>query len=138
MSDAAEIRPVAETRDTVTLRRTDYEALLATREDTADIAILRAAEAAVQRGESELLPVEMVERVLAGENPVRVWRSHRGLSAHELAEAAGMAPSYLSEIETGRKPGSFDAMARLARALGVAMEDFSEFHFAGEENGDQA
>ena len=138
MSDAAEIRPVAETRDTVTLRRTDYEALLATREDTADIAILRAAEAAVQRGESELLPVEMVERVLAGENPVRVWRSHRGLSAHELAEAAGMAPSYLSEIETGRKPGSFDAMARLARALGVAMEDLSEFHFAGEENGDQA
>jgi transcriptional regulator with XRE-family HTH domain len=29
----------------------------------------------------------------------------------------------LSQIETGKKPGSFDAMAKLARALGVDMED---------------
>jgi len=26
-------------------------------------------------------------------------------------------------METGKKPGSFDAMAKVARALGVQMED---------------
>jgi transcriptional regulator with XRE-family HTH domain len=31
----------------------------------------------------------------------------------------------LSQIETGKKPGSFDAMAKLARALGVDMEDLA-------------
>jgi DNA-binding Xre family transcriptional regulator len=123
MSDAAEITPVPETTETVTLRRADYQALLEALEDAADIALLREAEAAVQRGESELMPIEMIERLLAGESPVRVWRAHRGMSAHELARRAKLAPSYLSEIETGKKPGSFDAMARLARALGVAMED---------------
>jgi DNA-binding XRE family transcriptional regulator len=123
MNDAAEIIPVAETEDTVTLRRADYESLLEAFEDAAGIVALREAELAVQRGESELLPIEMVERLLAGENPVKVWRTHRGMTAPELAKRAKLAPSYLSEIETGKKPGSFDAMARLARSLDVAMED---------------
>ena len=60
---------------------------------------------------------------MAGEVPVRVWREHRGLSARALATRAGISSAYLSQIETGKKPGSFDAMAKLARALGVEMED---------------
>ena len=52
-----------------------------------------------------------------------VWREHRGLSARALASRAGISAAYLSQIETGRKSGSFDAMAKLARALGVDMED---------------
>ena len=132
MSDAAEITPLAE------LRRADYEALLAALEDAADVAALRMAEAAVERGESELLPVDMVERMLAGENPVRVWRSHRSLSAQALAQAAGIAPSYLSEIEAGKKPGSLDAMLRLARALDVAIEDLAPLSPLGAADGNQA
>ena len=125
MSEAAAITPIAETKDTVTLRRTDYEALLEALEDAEDVATLRAAEAAVERGESELLPIAVVERLLHGDSPLRVWRTHRGMTSRQLAKAAKLAPSYLSEIESGKKPGSFDAMARLARALGVAMEDLA-------------
>lgn len=105
-------------------------------EDAADIAALREAEAAVQRGESELLPIEMVERLLAGESPVRVWRCHRGMTAHQLAKLADLAPSYLSEIETGKKPGSFNAMAQLARALDVVMEDLVPADGGNAQNGD--
>jgi hypothetical protein len=111
MNDAAAITPLAETKDTVTLRRADYQALLEALEDASDVASLREAEAAVQRGESELLPIEMVERLLAGENPVRVWRTHRGMTAHALARIADLAPSYLSEIETKE--------ARLLRCYGA-------------------
>lgn len=136
MSDA-EITPVAETQDTVTLRRADYESLLAALEDAVDVAALRLAEAAVERGESELLPVEMVERLLAGDNPVRVWRANRGLSAQALARAAKIAPSYLSEIESGRKPGSLDAMLRLARALDVSVEDLAPAKPSDQADGDE-
>jgi DNA-binding XRE family transcriptional regulator len=135
MSEAAEITPIAETEDTVTLRRADYAALLEALDDAADLAALRAAEAAVQRGESELLPIEMVERILAGENRLRDWRTHRGMTARELAKTARLAPSYLSEIESGKKPGSFDAMARLARALRVAMEDLAPNDAVNAKNG---
>lgn len=123
MTDVKAIRPLAEDGDTMLLRRADYEALVREAEDAADAAQIREVEARVAAGEDEYLPIEVTRRLMAGEVPVRVWREHRGLSGRALADRAGISPAYLSQIETGRKPGSFDAMARLARALDVEMED---------------
>ena len=117
------IRPLAEEGDTVLLSRADYDALLREVEDAGDAAQVRAAEARVEGGEDAYVPITLTKRLMAGEIPVRVWREHRGLSARALAGRAGISTAYLSQIETGRKPGSFDAMAKLARALGVSMED---------------
>jgi transcriptional regulator with XRE-family HTH domain len=61
--------------------------------------------------------------LLDGESPLKVWREKRGRSQRELAAAAGVSPAHLAEIETGRKPGSVLALARLARALEVQIED---------------
>jgi ribosome-binding protein aMBF1 (putative translation factor) len=121
------IRPLAENGDTVLLRRADYEALLRRAEDAADAMQVREAEARVATGEDEYVPVELTKRLMAGEVPVRAWREHRGLSVRALAARAGISAAYLSQIETGKKPGSFDAMARLARALGVEMEDLERW-----------
>jgi ribonuclease HI len=117
------IRPIAETEETVTLNRLDYEALLEALEDARDVAAARAAEARVVTGESEYLPTAMVERLLAGEHPIRVWREHRGLSVRALAAAATMAPSYLVEIERGRRAGSLATLRRIAVALNVDLDD---------------
>jgi DNA-binding Xre family transcriptional regulator len=125
MTDSRAIRPLAEDRDTVLLRRTDYEALLRAAEDAADAAQIREAEARVAAGEDEYVPIELTRRLMAGEVPLRVWREHRGLSGRALAHRAGISAAYLSQIETGRKPGSFDAMAKLARALDIDMEDLA-------------
>lgn len=84
---------------------------------------IRAAEARVAAGADEYVPIEITKRLMAGTVPVRVWREHRGLSARALAAQAGISAAYLSQIETRKKPGSFDAMAKLARALGVDLED---------------
>lgn len=119
------IHPIAETADTVTLSRTDYEAMLEALEDAADIAAAQAAEARVAAGESEYLPIEMVERLANGEHPLRVWREHRGLTGTQLAALSGVPQSYISEIETGRKPGSFEAMVKLARALTISLDDLA-------------
>ena len=123
------IRPMAETSDTVTLRRADYEALLNALEDAQDVAAARAAEARVDSGESEYLPIEVVERLLAGESPVRVWRERRGISACALAEAAGISTSHLSAIETGRKAASFEVVTRIAKVLKVCLEDLAPSSF---------
>jgi DNA-binding XRE family transcriptional regulator len=119
------IRPLAEDSATVLLRRADYEALLREAEDAADAAQIREAEARIEAGEDEYVPIEVTRRLMTGEVPVRVWREYRGLSARTLAGRAGISTAYLSQIETGKKPGSFDAMAKLARALSVVMEDLA-------------
>ena len=61
--------------------------------------------------------------MLNGESPVRIWREHRGLTLGDLADRAGIAPSDVSEIETGRKPGSVAALTNLAAVLGVHVDD---------------
>jgi DNA-binding XRE family transcriptional regulator len=119
-------KPIAQDADTVTLRRSDYEALIEHLEDVADMAALDDLEARLVSGGKnalvDYLPGELVDRLIAGESPVRIWREHRGLSAQALAKTAKLTASYVSEIETGRKPGSLHAMAKIARALGVPLE----------------
>ena len=43
--------------------------------------------------------------------------------AVELAAVIGKSPSYLSEIETGKKPGSVAVLRQIAEALGVDLEN---------------
>src|SRR5438132_7007231 len=104
---------------TITLSRAEYEALLdriAEAEDVIALDRLEARLAAVgdQEPLADYLSIELVKRLSAGEHPIRVWRAHRGLTREALAVTAGVSPSYLTEIETGRKPGSLDAMMKLA------------------------
>jgi transcriptional regulator with XRE-family HTH domain len=60
---------------------------------------------------------------VAGEHPVRAWREYRGLTLAALAKESGIVPSYVSEIEHGKKRGSVRALAALAKALRVDIED---------------
>ena len=73
--------------------------------------------------DEELVPFALVKRIADGEHPVRVWREYRCMRAGELATAAGIAGSYLSDIENGKKPGSISAMKRIAIALDVTIDD---------------
>jgi len=116
--------------DTVILDRSEYEALLDRLEDAEDGARVTATEVrerdiGKEAARADYLPPELVERLCAGEHPVRVWRAHRGLTREALAAAARVAPSYLTEIETGRKPGSFNALAKLAVALDISLDDIA-------------
>ena len=115
--------------DSVTLSRADYDALIERLEDLEDMAALDRLEARLavdpEGALADYLPIELVKRLSAGEHPIRVWRAHRGMTREALAAAAGVAPSYLSEIETRRKPGSFNAIAKLAAALRVPLDDIA-------------
>jgi transcriptional regulator with XRE-family HTH domain len=55
---------------------------------------------------------------MIGEN-VRRRREELGLTGVQLAERAGMAPSAISQIETGRRSPSSTSVIKLADALGV-------------------
>lgn len=121
-------KPIGETSRTVTLRKRDWRALIARLEDLEDAAAIaerRAHEAKVGKevARRDYLTGDEVRRILDDESPVKVWREKRGLSQRELGEQAGVSSSYLAEIETGKKPGSADALRKLSRALAIPMEN---------------
>ena len=53
---------------------------------------------------------------------LRALREERGLSLDAVARAAGMAPSTLSRLETGKRRLAVDHLAALARALGTSVD----------------
>jgi transcriptional regulator with XRE-family HTH domain len=100
----------------------EYERLKRAAEDIVDI---KAANEALLGDRADLIPAEVVHRIADGENPVRVWREHRGLKGVELARAAGISPAYLSEIETGKKDGTFRTMTAIGHCLGLPLDDLA-------------
>lgn len=80
------------------------------------------AKAALDRGEDELIPSEVVHAILDGENAIKVWREYRGLTQQEAAERAGISVPYLSQLESSKRKGSLDVLSALAKALNVALE----------------
>ncbi len=77
---------------------------------------------ALERDE-ERIPIEVVDRLIARENPIRVWREHRRLTQRRLAERVGINTACLSQIETGKRTGSAKILRAIANALGVDLDD---------------
>ena len=97
----------------------EYERLLAAAEDAADVAAVRAARASPDG----LVPGEIAERLIAGENPVKVWRGYRGMTQAELAEKTGIDQADVSRIERGQREPTGRILRALANALDVAVGD---------------
>ena len=54
---------------------------------------------------------------------LRRRRQHQGRTLREVAEAAGVSLTYLSEVERGRKEASSEVLAAAAHALGLGLGD---------------
>lgn len=80
------------------------------------------AKRAIEDGE-ELVPSEVTYAILDGENPIRIWREHRSFTQQRLAEIAGISTPYLSQIESGKRKGTTDVLAAIAKALGLSLDD---------------
>jgi DNA-binding XRE family transcriptional regulator len=104
-------------------RAAELERRLADSEDIVDALEFQLAEIAHVVSGGEFVPGEVVDRLIAGESPVRVWRGHRGLSLREVARQADISPQLLSEIENSRKEGSIGSLRAIARVLDVDLDD---------------
>jgi DNA-binding XRE family transcriptional regulator len=107
----------------VVMPEADYERLLDAVEMAEDVAAYDEFKRRLAAGEEEMVPSAVVDRILAGENLVRVWREHRGLTVSALAEQAGIAQPYLSQIETGKREGTLQTMKKIADALKLTVDD---------------
>ena len=102
------------------------ELVVMTPEDLAELIEDAEATAAYYRTlGQETVPHELVCRLLARENPVRVWREHRGHSLRRLAERAGIGIGYLSQIENGERKGTVETLKKIAAALDVDLNDLT-------------
>lgn len=103
----------------------EYERLVEAAEDAADARDVDEIKRRLATGEEELIPAKIVDRMIDGENKLRVWREYRSMSAKELAEATGLAAPYISQLETGKREGTIETFKKLAAALRVDIDDIA-------------
>jgi DNA-binding XRE family transcriptional regulator len=82
--------------------------------------------ASIERGDEELIPAEVVNAILDGQHPIKVWREYRGLTQQQLADAIEISKPYLSQIETGKRSGTTDVLSAIAKALDVSLEQVTK------------
>jgi DNA-binding XRE family transcriptional regulator len=112
----------------VTIPKDEYLRLKAIEEEMADLNSAADVLARIKAGTEELIPSAVVDRLLAGDAPLMVWREHRGLSQAEFSRQSGVNRIQIIDIEAGRKTGSVATLKRLATALQVDMDDLFDAH----------
>ena len=101
----------------------EYERLVKAAEETTDVRAYDEAKRRLASSQDELLPAIMVNRILDGENALRVWREYRGLTLKDLADKAQVSAPFVSQIEKGQREGSVETMRKLADALKISVDD---------------
>ena len=106
------------------LPKHDYERLvaLAASEDVGTARIVRRAREAIAAGREIVLPKTVVDRLVAGENPIRVLREWQEMTQAELVVRVGITQGYLSDLEAGKRKGPVALHQKIARALGVPID----------------
>ncbi len=105
--------------------REDLRKLIDDAEMLIDVKAYDAAKARLEDGEDELIPLEMTERRLRGEAPLRIWREYRKLTQEQLAKVSKVSRVLIAAIETMRKAGSVSTWKKLGVALDVGWEQLA-------------
>jgi len=100
-----------------------YERLSAVLEHVDDAALADAARAA---DDGFRIPAAVVNALLEGEQPVKVWREQRGLTQDALAAKAGISKAYLYQMETPKRVGALKTLRAIADALAVSVNELHE------------
>jgi hypothetical protein len=93
-----------------------YKRLVEAAEDADDVTAYDRAKARLASGHDELVPSEIVRRIVAGEGGLKVWREYRGLSAREVAERAKISASFLTQLESGQRKRGIGTRSGPARS----------------------
>jgi DNA-binding XRE family transcriptional regulator len=104
----------------------DYQTLIEASEDAADSVLLDVFKEKLASGEEETVPSAVVDALLSGTGPVRVWREYRGLTQDALATQAGISKACLCQIESGKRRGTMKTLHSIAASLNVQVEDLQE------------
>jgi hypothetical protein len=107
------------------LARKEYEALAAKpREADEDIGTARL----VARARKEiaagipLIPKEIVDRIIAGQNALRLIRKWRGKSQLYVSSKTDLGQGYISDLESGRRKGTIAVFKKIADVLKVPLD----------------
>jgi DNA-binding XRE family transcriptional regulator len=96
----------------------EYESLVSIAEDKLDAAAV----IAFRESEEETFPEEVLDALLNGDSPIKVYRTYRKMTQDSLAKAIGKSLAYIAKLEAGERKGTVDVLSDIADTLGISLE----------------
>lgn len=94
-----------------------YNSMVEEIEDAEDIQEALLIQRKIDSGEMPVYSEEFVDRMLNGENLVKLHREHKGLTQAELAKKIGKSVAMIRKIESGQTEASVSTLKAIAVAL---------------------
>ena len=99
----------------------EYERLVAIAEDKIDAADVLA----YRQAREESFPDTLIDLLVKGDHPIKVYRNYRRLTQQELANRIGKSKPYVAKLEAGERTGTIDVLSRIAEALKVDLDQLA-------------
>jgi DNA-binding XRE family transcriptional regulator len=99
----------------------EYEHLLSLLEDREDMEAIEASKTDL----NEHFPLDMIEKIAGGKNPIKVFREYRRITQIELAKQVGVSRQYISQVERNQRLGNMKLFKKIAQILAVDLEDIT-------------
>lgn len=74
---------------------------------------------------AETFPMEVVLALSKGQNPIKVYRTYRGISQSTIAKKVNVSKQYISQLENGDRTGTAKVLMAIAKVLKVEIDDIS-------------
>ena len=119
------VRSMTNRGELAILPRKHYEPLAAkaheAHEDIGTVRLVARARKEIVAG-APLIPKEIVDRIIAGENALRVLREWRGKTQLDISYKTNIGQGYISDLESGRRKGTTAALKKIADVLKVPLD----------------
>jgi DNA-binding XRE family transcriptional regulator len=92
-------------------------------EDFEDMMDIIAYDETKVRKDEELFPIELTERLINGENALRIYREYRGFTQTQLAAKVNLTQATIAELEKGKQKGSIETWKALSHILNVDINE---------------
>ncbi len=67
--------------------------------------------------------LDVLQRLIASQRTIKVWREYRGLTQTDLAKQVGVSQSTIALLESGKYVGTLALFNELAEALNLELDD---------------
>lgn len=105
----------------------DYKLMHSLKEDYNDALLIEKAKQVVKLGDDELIPLDIMKKLLSSESKLKVWREYRGLTPKELSDKTGVSLSVISKIENNKQQIDLPKLKAFINALNVSYDDLIDW-----------
>ena len=113
----------SENKEYAVIPMADYELMSLLKEDYDDALSIEKVKQEIELKKDELIPLDVMKKLLTGDSSLKIWREYRALTPKELHDKTGVSLSVISKIENNKQQIDLPKLKIFTEVLGLSYGD---------------